>query len=100
LKLPKKNQLNMRRIKFLLFPLLLAFAACKVPGIPEQKKVQLPEVFSAHTDSVSIGKTHWKQFFPDALLIQYIEQAMLNNPDFLMALQQVAMAKAQLYGNS
>lgn len=89
----------MRHIKTLSLVLLLGIYACKVPGLPESKRVHLPENFPGKIDSVGLAQTHWKQFFPDALLVQYIEHALSSNPDYLIALQHVEMAQAWLYGN-
>lgn len=89
----------MLRTNFLILLLSVGLAACKIPQLTESQKVTLPAHFTADTTSAgkSVAAESWKQFFPDTLLQKYIQMALSQNPDYLVALQQVQMAKAHLY---
>ena len=89
----------MLRTNFLILLLSVGLAACKIPQLTESQKVTLPAHFTADTTSAgkSMAAQSWKQFFPDTLLQKYIQLALRQNPDYLVALQQVQMAKAHLY---
>ena len=90
----------MLRTNFFVMMLALGLAACKIPSIPESQKVALPSNFMADTTQTgkSLAYSSWEQFFPDTLLQKYIRIALQQNPDFLIALQQVKVAKAHLHG--
>lgn len=45
-------------------------------------------------DSVSISKVSWKQLFTDTILQNHIEEALENNQDIRIALQQINAANA------
>ena len=51
---------------------------------------QLPQ------DSTSVAEVSWKQMFTDPLLSQHIEEALQNNIDIRIALQQIEAAQAYL----
>jgi multidrug efflux system outer membrane protein len=90
----------MLRTKIIILLFSVGLAACKIPRITENKEVALPTHFSADTSMAgqSMAANAWEQFFPDTLLQKYIRLALSQNPDYLVALQQVSMAKAHLYG--
>ncbi|MGB7786010.1 MAG: TolC family protein, partial [Salinimicrobium sp.] len=47
-------------------------------------------------DSVSIAEVSWREMFTDPLLTAHIEEALQNNIDIRIALQQIEAAQAYL----
>lgn len=48
------------------------------------------------TDTANLGYLSWKQLFTDNKLVEYIEQALQNNLDIRIALQQISAAESYL----
>lgn len=92
----------MKRIKHKIAALLaiaatLITAGCKAPALLPTEKMQLPETYIYEdTDTTTISKIPWKSFFPDTLLITYIETALANNHSFLKTIEQISIARSQL----
>lgn len=92
----------MKRIKHKIAALLviattLITAGCKAPALLPTEKMQLPETYVYEdTDTTTISKIPWKSFFPDTLLITYIETALANNHSFLKTIEQISIARSQL----
>ena len=56
---------------------------CKAPSLTPTEKFDLPEAFIEDTDTVTMASVSWKEFFPDAYLVEYIDSALSNNHSFL-----------------
>lgn len=54
----------------------------------------LPAAYINPSDTISIAKVNWKEYFDDPLLVQLIDTALLNNPDMSIALQKIEIARA------
>ncbi len=89
-----KNQLN---TCFIFFS-LLCILCCKMPRkIVANLTVDLPNQFAAITDSVHDESLIKNTFFQDATLRALIDTSLKNNPDLLIALQKIKMAKAGIF---
>lgn len=84
----------------LVLMLVLILQACAV-----SKKYQRPEnvvdenlyrTDKIHTDTANLGFLSWKELFTDDKLTAYIEQALQNNLDIRIALQQIAAAESYM----
>lgn len=84
-----------------LFSVLL-FSACKAPQatvVKDTVKEALPQNYGTQdlADSTrNSGITPWKQFFTDPALASLIEEALNNNQDLLIALQEIEIAKSDV----
>lgn len=87
-----------RIYKSILFAVItLMWGGCKAPSLTLEERVDLPEVVGeASADTLSIASVSWKEFFPDAYLVAYIDTALARNYTFLQALEQVTVAREQL----
>jgi outer membrane protein, multidrug efflux system len=80
----------------------LALYGCKAPVATVMKdsvKSSLPENFTqpAPQDSTqNSGITPWREFFTDPNLASLIEEALHNNQDLLIALQEIEIAKSDV----
>ncbi len=82
----------------------LALASCKAPmatKIQDQVKETLPQSFANQNNTGNnSGITPWKEFFTDPNLVKLIDEALKNNQDLLITLQQIEIAKSDvLYKN-
>lgn len=70
------------------------YLSCKIPSaiqVPALKSV--PASFANSTDSSSSANMTWKDFFTDKKLVALIDTAINNNPDVLMTLQEIEIAR-------
>ena len=83
--------------KYILLSLLtLLMAACKAPQLTEAEKITLPERFVNETDTTTMAKISWVDFFPDKHLLAYIDTALVNNHSLLKVFEQVSVARSQM----
>lgn len=86
----------------LIVALSLAVTSCKVPMATVTKnnvKEALPEKFDQNVPQDSTknsGITPWREFFTDPTLVSLIEEALHNNQDLLIALQEIEIAKSNV----
>lgn len=82
--------------KFLSFLFLLALiSSCKVVEPPQlPPKMQMPTSFTGSTDTISMGDIIWESFFNDPYVVELIDIALKNNPDLLIAMQRIEVARA------
>lgn len=79
----------------------LALASCKAPlatQTQDKLKENLPQNFN-QTEAVTennSGITPWKQFFTDPNLVSLIDEALKNNQELLITLQQIEIAKSDV----
>lgn len=87
--------------KVVLIPaVLLSLQSCFVAK-DYQRPPEVIEEVSFRTDrlpedSISMAEVSWKEFFTDPLLEAHIEEALQNNIDIRIALQQIEAAQAYL----
>lgn len=54
----------------------------------------VPHAFETSTDTTTIARISWRQYFSDPVLVGLIDTALKNNPDVQVALQRIEMARA------
>jgi multidrug efflux system outer membrane protein len=84
--------------KYIIILGFVFIASCmKPPAITEQRRI-VPKKFEAlnSSDSISAASIKWQDFFSDPLLIQLINKALVNNPDFKIVSQKIEINRAQL----
>lgn len=79
----------------LLLVVLSVLSACKTPKDVLPSAVQVPEEyrFAYATDTNSIAKISWREFFTDTALQKLIDNAVLKNNDLQIALKNIDAAK-------
>jgi NodT family efflux transporter outer membrane factor (OMF) lipoprotein len=72
----------------------LVYTSCKIP-----KELQVinnkvtPSSFVDSKDTVNSAQINWREFFVDKNLVSLIDTAIKNNPDVLMTLQEIEVAR-------
>ncbi|HAN39630.1 MAG TPA: RND transporter [Chitinophagaceae bacterium] len=88
-----------------LWPLLIllitlgCMQGCKPSGALRQLSLRaLPDTsFTVRNNADTLTSIPvWRNYFRDALLIRLIDTALINNPDYQIALRQIDIARAQL----
>ena len=85
------------RRKLAALALLALLGGCQVaaPRLAPPRSARVPATFAtARADSASIAQLSWRRFFADSALVALIDTAVLANPDLLMAVQRVEVARA------
>ncbi|NDE10142.1 MAG: efflux transporter outer membrane subunit [Chitinophagia bacterium] len=88
----------MKRIRILyrLYILLicLVYASCKIPKeLQVNNNKVTPSSFLDSKDTVNSAQINWREFFVDKNLVSLIDTAIKNNPDVLMTLQEIEIAR-------
>ena len=82
------------QIIYIVFALLI-FSGCKTLNtnltIPEKK---IPTSFNTSTDTTTIAKINWRNYFADELLVKLIDTALVSNFDLQIALQRIEIARS------
>lgn len=77
--------------------LTLAFTACRTPAVLERTANRaMPERFSAASDTLNTGKVGWREFFTDSTLNALVEEALKNNQELNIALQEIDIARNEI----
>ena len=77
--------------------LLLSFSACKAPGLIERDvEINLPETYSATTDTAQTTLVNWKDYFTDHYLGALIDTALQNNQELNIMLQEISISQAEI----
>lgn len=89
---------NIQKLILLTAPLLLSSCGIytKYHAATEVPENLYGEEYSQAEDTVSLGMLDWHQFFTDPHLQALVEQALLNNTDYLSAQLRVEEAEATL----
>ncbi|WP_133942757.1 TolC family protein [Epilithonimonas xixisoli] len=78
----------------------LILIGCKAPmatKIADQVKETIPQNFDNQTTSENnSGIIPWKEFFTDPNLVKLIDEALKNNQELLITLQQIEIAKSDV----
>lgn len=78
----------------------LALIGCKAPmatKVQDQVKETLPQNFDNQTNAGNnSGITPWKEFFTDPNLVKLIDEALKNNQELMITLQQIEIAKSDV----
>lgn len=71
------------------------FSACKTAEITHEKiKREIPETYTASSDSTSLKLSSWKSLFTDPYLVKLIDSALVHNFDLNIAKQRIEISKA------
>lgn len=95
------TNMKTNRIVITILGVSLALASCKAPlatQTQDKLKENLPQNFN-QTEAVTennSGITPWKQFFTDPNLVSLIDEALKNNQELLITLQQIEIAKSDV----
>ncbi|MDM1502948.1 efflux transporter outer membrane subunit [Myroides marinus] len=76
----------------------LSLWSCKTPqaAIDFDSKAKLPNAYNESNDTINSGMTPWRQFFTDKNLTVLIEEALKNNQELLITLQEIEVAKNEV----
>lgn len=77
---------------------LLSLAACKSINIQEKaENKSVPEHFSSiQNDTINSGKMNWEQYFSDPHLHTLISEALANNQELNIMLQEIEISKNEI----
>lgn len=56
----------------------------------------MPDTYSESKDSTNTAQIKWKDFFQDQNLTSLIDTALKNNPDLMVAMQDIEVARAEV----
>jgi outer membrane protein, multidrug efflux system len=77
--------------------LLLACGSCKMINTNLSiKENKIPSSFNTLTDTATIAKINWRNYFDDPLLEKLIDTALVNNFDLQIALQKIQITRASV----
>ena len=76
----------------------LVYTACVGPSqvVHKTESKKVPESYNSSKDSVNIAKTKWKDFFTDPNLSTLIDDALKNNQELNIVLQEINIAKNEV----
>ncbi|GAB3988559.1 efflux transporter outer membrane subunit [Spirosoma daeguense] len=79
------------RLPLIIFAVASVFSACKVGQNYQRPTTQLPEQYGqqSQSDTFSVAKVPWKQFFRDNELQNLIGSALTNNFDLRVAIKRL-----------
>lgn len=76
---------------------MIVSSGCKVSAPVQMPVVKnMPDSFVTQKDSGSMATVSWRDFFADPHLKILIDTAIRNNPDLLIAIQRIEVARAQV----
>lgn len=89
--------MNKRIIYIGVLSLLLA-VGCKAPQIAKQADAKpVPAAYAATpTDTTNTATVQWRQFFTDPNLVSLIDQALKNNQELGITLQEIEIARNEI----
>jgi outer membrane protein TolC len=87
--------MNLRKYNSIGYLLVCVFyISCKsLEPVPKIDVKPIPAAFTSSTDTGNIAEIKWREFFFDKNLISLIDTALQNNPDVLITLQEIEVAK-------
>lgn len=72
----------------------LVYTSCKIPKeLQVNNNKVTPSSFVDSKDTVNSAQINWREFFVDKNLVSLIDTAIKNNPDVLMTLQEIEVAR-------
>jgi NodT family efflux transporter outer membrane factor (OMF) lipoprotein len=88
----------MKRIRILyrlcILLICLVYASCNIPKeLQVNNNKVTPSSFLDSKDTVNSAQINWREFFVDKNLVSLIDTAIKNNPDVLMTLQEIEIAR-------
>lgn len=94
--------MTMRRNKIYIYlgiaSVSLMYTACVGPSqvVHKTESKKVPDSFISSKDSTNSAKTKWKDFFTDPNLTALIDDALKNNQEFNIMLQEINIAKNEV----
>lgn len=84
--------------KYLVVVFSLAFVwSCKSPeGAMRKESKALPPSFAGSTDTTTIAKLNWREYFADQNLIALIDTALRNNQELNITLQEINISQNEI----
>lgn len=91
------NKLNIKKIG-ICFLVAGSLWSCKAPQATAnvENRPEVPKTFGSNTDTVNSGIVPWKQFFTDQNLVLLINEALKNNQELMITLQEIEIAKSEV----
>jgi len=70
------------------------YSACNIPKATQVPVLKAaPDSYNSNRDSANSATINWKEFFADKYLVALIDTAIKNNPEVLMTLQDIEIAR-------
>ncbi|MCG2611842.1 efflux transporter outer membrane subunit [Flavobacterium sp. SM15] len=77
--------------------ILLSIASCKTPGLVEKNaNTTTPGQYTTVQDTVNSGKISWKTYFKDTNLQALIDEALKNNQELNITMQEIEISKNEI----
>ena len=73
--------------------LCLAVISCKAPIATTTESKPMPDFYIKSQDSTNSSNLKWKTFFTDKYLVDLIDEALKNNQELKITLQEIEIAK-------
>lgn len=92
----KRNIINRKILWGLLIPVV--FTSCHIVKSYEAPRIDSENLFRGENpvDTTTIAAIPWREYFGDSYLQSYIDEAILNNFDMLIATERIKQAEAAL----
>lgn len=76
---------------------LLTVASCKTPEVAKRSENKnMPEQFATVQDTVNSAKISWKEYFKDTYLQALVDEALKNNQELNITMQEIEIAKNEI----
>lgn len=77
--------------------LLISVVGCKTPNVVQKDaNTTVPEQYANTTDTLNSGKIQWKEYFADQYLGALIEEALSNNQELIITLQEIQISQNEI----
>lgn len=81
-------------IPFVIVAGCFLYSSCNIPKATQVPVLKTaPDSYNANSDSTNSATINWKDFFEDKYLAALIDTAIKNNPEVLMTLQDIEIAR-------
>lgn len=90
--------MTMTKLKYAPYLIIFGFGltaiGCKTPMATDLKsQVNLPSAYENSTDTTNVANVPWRKFFTDPNLVYLIDEAISNNQEMQITMQEVEMSK-------
>lgn len=90
--------MTMTKLKYAPYLIILGFGltviGCKTPMATDLKsQVNVPSAYENSTDTTNVANVPWRKFFTDPNLVYLIDEAISNNQEMQITMQEVEMSK-------
>lgn len=93
-----KKVMNKHTYKYIVVVLFVAtFIGCKTPNLMQRtENKQMPLSFNDSKDTLNSGHLKWNDYFADSHLNTLIKDALKNNQEFNITLQEIEIARSEI----